>query len=209
MKIMRTHTKKAATLSVENLEGKLLMSTVPSMLSVQQLWLYRYEQFRQYQLSHQTQGYTVVPPPSARPPLLTARSVPVSTIGSTPISHPAAAAHPSTTVLKNGLSMSLSLDKSNYSLGSPVNMTFTDTNVSSSPVKVLVGPSIDGFIVSKNGTRIWRSNPGPQPWYVVNRTLLPGQSFTFKATWTATTTGTLTVSHESAPNGPSVTFTVS
>jgi len=204
MKITMTRTKKVATLSVENLEGKLLMAT--AALTFQQLWLYRFEQF---QLSHQQLGNTVGLPPGAHPPSLAARSVPVATVGSTPVSHPVVPGHPSRTVVQNGLSMTLSVDQSNYSLGSPVHMTFTETNTSSSPIKVITGPSIDGFIISKNGTRIWRSNSGTQPKFLVNRTLMPGQSITFTATWTATTTGTFTVSQQSAPSGPTVNFTVS
>jgi len=210
MKIMVTRTKKAAALSVENLEDKLLMATAaPPALTVQQMWLYRYEQFQQYQLSHQQLGNTVGLPPGAHPPSLAARSVPVATVGSTPVSHPAVSAHPSATVIQHGLSETLSVDQSHYSLGSPVHMTFTETNVSSSPVKVTTGPSIDGFFISKNGTRIWQSNSGIQPMFGLNRVLQPGQSITFNATWTATTTGTLTASQQSAPNGPTVNFTVS
>jgi len=159
MKLTMTRTKKAATLSVENLEGKLLMAAVdPAALTFQQLWLYRFQQFQQYQLSHQQLGNTVGLPPGARPPSLAAHSVPVATVGSTPVSHPAVSSHPSTTVVHNRLSMTLSVDRSNYSLGSPVHMTFTETNTSSSPIKVTTGPSIDGFFISKKGTRIWRSN---------------------------------------------------
>ena len=84
-----------------------------------------------------------------------------------PSLHPTSAStDPSTTVVQNGLSMTLAVDQSNYSLGSPVHMTFTETNVSSSPISVITGPSIDGFIITENGTEVWRSNSGPQPMFL-------------------------------------------
>jgi Intracellular proteinase inhibitor len=124
-------------------------------------------------------------------------------------SHPIVAAANHSTVVANGLSMTLMTDQSSYKLGNPVKMTFTETNTGTQAVQIAVGPSIDGFIIKKNGSPIWRSNSGIQPMFLRLQTLQPGQSLTFSATWTATTTGTFTVVHESAPAGPGTTFTVS
>jgi hypothetical protein len=124
-------------------------------------------------------------------------------------SHPivTASTHPSTS--PSGLSMTLMTDRSNYTLGNPVKMTFTETNVSTTAIQVAVGPSIDGFIIRQNGSAVWRSNSGIQPMFLRLQTLEPGQSITFSATWIASAKGTFTVTHESAPGGPSASFTVS
>jgi hypothetical protein len=119
-----------------------------------------------------------------------------------------ASAHHST-VVESGLTMTLTTNQSSYKLGNPVKMTFTETNTSTHAVQVTVGPSIDGFIIKKNGSAVWRSNSGIQPMFLMLKTLQPGQSLTFSATWTANAMGTFTVVHESAQSGPSVTFTVS
>ena len=69
------------------------------------------------------------------------------------------------------------------STGTQVVFTFIETNVSHKNVNVAIGPSKDGFIVSQNGKPVWQSNAGPQPEFLMLRTLQPGQSLTLQATW--------------------------
>ena len=78
---------------------------------------------------------------------------------------------------------SLTTDQSVYQPGQPVEMTFRATNVSSQPVTVEDGPSIDGFTASRDGAVVWRSNAGINPLYIRLETLQPGQSLTLTATW--------------------------
>ena len=59
--------------------------------------------------------------------------------------------------LLSGLAYSLTTDQSAYLPGQPVEMTFQETNVSSQPVTVQEGPSIDGFTVSQDGAESWMS----------------------------------------------------
>jgi Domain of unknown function (DUF4214)/Intracellular proteinase inhibitor len=98
--------------------------------------------------------------------------------------------------LLSNLAYSVTTDKSSYAPGQPVQLTFSETNVSNQDVKIGWGPSIDGFQVSHNGATIWASNEGMNPMFIALQTLAPGQSFTLHATWngqqdegTATTPG--------------------
>jgi len=76
-------------------------------------------------------------------------------------------------------------------------------------VTVLDGPNTNVFSITQNGQTIWRSNSGPQPLFpTVGQVLVPGQSLTLRANWTATSTGTFVVSNELAPQGPEATFSV-
>ncbi len=85
--------------------------------------------------------------------------------------------------LLSGLSINLTTDASSYQVGHPVQLTFTETNNSSSPVTIDEGPSNDGFIVEQDGSTVWRSNAGINPLFIVADTLQPGQSLTLTGTW--------------------------
>ena len=85
--------------------------------------------------------------------------------------------------LLSGLAFNLTTDKSTYQVGQPVQLTFTETNVSNHAVTVSDGPSIDGFNVTLNGKTIWQSNSGINPQVIEQVTLQPGQSLTENATW--------------------------
>ncbi len=114
------------------------------------------------------------------------------------------------------LAVSLTTDHSSYNLGQPVNITLTETNISSHDVTVEFGPSIDGFSITQNGDTVWTSNNGPIPMYILMETLKPGQSFTLKATWDGIqnespptqTTGVFVVHNALIPNGPTTEFTI-
>src|SRR5271154_4650164 len=85
--------------------------------------------------------------------------------------------------LLSGLAYSLTTNQSVYQVGQPVQLTFTEKNVSDQPVNVDDGPSIDGFNVSLNGATIWESNSGVNPLYIRQITLQPNQSLTETGTW--------------------------
>jgi hypothetical protein len=119
--------------------------------------------------------------------------------------------------LLSDITYSVTTDKSSYAPGQPVQLTFTETNVSSQNVNITWGPSLDGFEVSHGGVTIWASNEGVNPDFVALQTLAPGQSYTLHATWngqqdegTATTPGgTYTVTNGLAPaSAASASFTV-
>ena len=118
--------------------------------------------------------------------------------------------------LLSNLAYSLTTNKPVYQVGQPVDMTFTETNVSDVPVTVEKGPSIDGFNVSLDGKVIWRSNAGNNPMSVVMVTLQPQHSLTETATWYGVTgpassvvsTGTFTVTNQLAPQAASAAFEI-
>jgi hypothetical protein len=85
--------------------------------------------------------------------------------------------------LLSSLAYSLTTDKSSYSPGQPIQMTFTETNVGTQNVNISVGPSDDDFQVTHNGVTVWDSNEGAIPALLSYQTLAPGQSLTFNATW--------------------------
>jgi len=82
-----------------------------------------------------------------------------------------------------GLTETLTTDRAVYRPGEPVRMTLTETNTSARDVSFGVGPSTDGFSVTRNGGTVWRSNAGIQPLFVRLVTLHPGESFALQATW--------------------------
>jgi hypothetical protein len=85
--------------------------------------------------------------------------------------------------VSQGLSVTLSTNHRVYRSGQPVVVTMTETNTSQHDINVLDGPSLGGFIASRAGRKVWASNPGIQPMFVVSRTLQPGQSITVSTTW--------------------------
>jgi len=103
------------------------------------------------------------------------------------------------------LAVSLTTDHSFYQLGQPVNITLTETNISSHDVTVECGPCIDAFFITQDGAAVWTSaNKGPVPMYILVETLKPGQSLTLKATWNGMpneSTGGFEVHNALIPNG--------
>ncbi len=112
------------------------------------------------------------------------------------------------------LSTSVTTDKPVYQLGQPIQLSFTETNVGTTPIQVLIGPT--SFNVMQTGAEIWSSiAPGGIPgdnW----ETLSPGQSMTQTATWNgvpnnvpaAFSNGTFTVSNALDPRAESATFQI-
>ena len=91
----------------------------------------------------------------------------------------------SPTTLNPALEATLTTNAASYKSGQTVNMTFTATNTSDSPVTVTLGPSIDGFSITNGSHIVWSSNSGQQNDYVTQETLAPGQSLTLTSSWTA------------------------
>jgi len=85
--------------------------------------------------------------------------------------------------LSHGLVVKLSTDHKVYQQGQPVVMTLTETNTSQHDITVQSGPSLGGFFVTHNGRRVWASNAGVQPMFILIRTLEPGQSIAQSASW--------------------------
>ncbi|MBV8126373.1 MAG: hypothetical protein JO114_01765 [Planctomycetaceae bacterium] len=85
--------------------------------------------------------------------------------------------------LSQGLVVKLSTDHQVYRRGQPVVMTLTETNTSQQDITVESGPGLAGFFVTHNGRRVWASNAGVQPMFILMRTLEPGQSISQSATW--------------------------
>ncbi len=116
----------------------------------------------------------------------------------------------------SGLSYSLTTNQAVYQPGQSVEMTFQETNISSQPVTVEDGPSIDGFTVAEGGTVVWRSNAGINPMFIMLETLQPGQSLTRTATWdgipmggSAPVSGTFVISDQLDPHAATATVTIS
>jgi|GEM_PF-1254103 len=85
--------------------------------------------------------------------------------------------------VSRGLVVKLSTDHQVYRRGQPVVITLTETNTSQQDIIVESGPSLAGFFVTHNGRRVWASNAGVEPMFILMRTLEPGQSITQSATW--------------------------
>jgi hypothetical protein len=125
------------------------------------------------------------------------------------------AAPPIVARLNEGLKIVLATDQKVYHQGQPVVMTLTETNTSSQTVTVALGPSTDGFYVTQNGVDVWASNTGPQPLYLLVKTIKPGASLTLSATWNGHTnigppsspTGTFVV-HSQIPGAAPVTIQI-
>jgi hypothetical protein len=81
------------------------------------------------------------------------------------------------------LDLHLSTDHQVYRRGQPVVITLTETNTSQQEISVADGPSFGGLLATRNGRRVWASNAGIQPMFLVVHTLKPGQSITQTATW--------------------------
>jgi len=118
--------------------------------------------------------------------------------------------------LLSGLATSLTTNQSVYQPGQPIVMTFQETNVSSQPIPVEDGPSIDGFMVTHAGKVVWRSNAGMNPLFIRMETLQPGQSLTLTATWDGIPTGAsgpvlgqFVISNDLDPTGATATVTIS
>jgi hypothetical protein len=107
------------------------------------------------------------------------------------------------------LEVSLTTNQTSYTPGQTVSMTFTETNDTGHNVMVELGPSIDGFSVTKAGKTIWRSNAGLTPDYIVLRELAPGAAITLTAAWSASSvTGTYVAHDQLDPDGASATFEI-
>src|SRR5260370_627339 len=65
----------------------------------------------------------------------------------------------------SALTISLTTNKSSYSVGQVVEMSLTATNDTKHNVTVWVGPNTNVFSITQNGQIIWQSNSGPQPLY--------------------------------------------
>jgi hypothetical protein len=118
--------------------------------------------------------------------------------------------------LLSALAYSLTTNQSTYQSGQPVQMSFTETNTSATPVKIVIGPANSGFDVAQNGKTVWASNAGIQPQYLRLETLQPGQSVTLTASWNGVSnvgpptveTGSFTVTNQQAPTAASASFVI-
>jgi hypothetical protein len=104
------------------------------------------------------------------------------------------------------LAVSLTTDQTSYMAGQVVHMTFTETNDTGHAVFADYGPSVDGFYISQGGRTIWRSNSGVNPMFIVQRLLMPGQSLTLTANWTATAASGTYVVHNQMSASATATF---
>ena len=107
---------------------------------------------------------------------------------------------------------SITTDHSVYTLGQPVNITFTETNQGDQPVSIESGPP--AIQITQNGKVVWDDD------YTGTRTtetLQPGQSITQTAVWSesaitttnaAPTIGTFVVTNTLDPNDSTATFQI-
>ena len=79
------------------------------------------------------------------------------------------------------LSYALSVDQSQYQVGQPIQIAYTETNSGSQPVSVNVNPA--SFTIANDGNSgpLWQSPKGVGT--STTETLAPGQSITQTATW--------------------------
>jgi hypothetical protein len=133
------------------------------------------------------------------------------------LSHVAASLAPSHFALQHdaklvenaSMTVSLTTNKPTYQPGQVVQMKLTMTNNSDHDETVMLGPSMDGFSITHDGTVIWRSNKGFVPQYIMKRILTPGESITLSAHYTALApTGDFVVHNQMFPSGPVANFKV-
>ena len=112
-------------------------------------------------------------------------------------------------IVLNGFLLAMTTNQPSYKLGDQVVITYNATNVTFYSITVLARSSADGFNITKGGVLVWRSNPGPNEFFLVRQTIEPGHSLTFTAIWIALKTGALTVLQQFSPaGGPTAAFTV-
>ncbi len=104
--------------------------------------------------------------------------------------------------------------RAQYVMGSNVPLTFKEQNRSAHPITVVAGPSVEGFIITRNGVPVWQSNVGATADSLVPTTLKHGQAITAKSTWDGTSNlnadpygyGVYQVRNQLAPNSVIATF---
>ena len=111
------------------------------------------------------------------------------------------------------LQTSVTTDHASYILGEPVNMTFTETNVSDQPIVAPTGwPWLE---ISQNGSSLWDQSQGDTgPTNLTWTTLQPGQSYQQTGTWNGlpnsgqliNLSSPFTVSDQLDPLGTTTTF---
>jgi hypothetical protein len=84
------------------------------------------------------------------------------------------------------LAVSMTTSGTSFTPGQVVKLTFTETNDTNQDEFVNLGPSTDGFVITEGGKTVWQSNAGANPLYIRRQLLVPGQSITLTADWTAT-----------------------
>jgi hypothetical protein len=113
------------------------------------------------------------------------------------------------------ISYSFSTDQTEYQVGQPIQITFTETNTSDAPETVNVDPA-DFTITGFDGGTVWDSGGGSGP--PTSETLNPGQSITQSATWNGisntgtspntTQWGDFNITNPNAPAGLTATFSI-
>ena len=117
--------------------------------------------------------------------------------------------------IESPLSYSITTDKADYSVGQPIQITYTETNTSRGPLTVNTG--LSGFDITQYQTPVATvsgtdgSSPG-------TKTLQPGESITQTATWNGMSNmgslqgtdpwGSFTVSGPNAPQGLTAVFQI-
>jgi Intracellular proteinase inhibitor len=107
-----------------------------------------------------------------------------------------------------GMTMSLTTNQSVYTEGQKVVMTLTITNNSARAQTILVGPSVDAFVITQKGKVVWRSDEHFTPMFIRHLTLQPGKSYSVSADWTASGSGTFAAHNTAMANGPTAQFAV-
>ena len=107
-------------------------------------------------------------------------------------------------------------NQSTYQVGQPVQLSFTETNPSTSAVSVTVDPP--NFTVAQAGNSVWSSNPDAASQATTTEILYPGQTVTQTATWDGTSNwlggqsinnwGAFSVTNPNAPSGTAATFQI-
>ena len=113
------------------------------------------------------------------------------------------------------LSYALSVDRSDYQVGQPIQISDTETNMGSQPLSVNVRPASFTIADDLNNV-VWQSAIGSGS--STTQTLEPGQSITQTSTWNGISNtgrspntnpwGSFVVSSPSAPSGLTATFSI-
>jgi hypothetical protein len=133
----------------------------------------------------------------------------LSHVAASLVAHHFALAHDAALVKTGSMAVDLTTNRPAYNPGQVVTVTLTMTNDSNHKERVLMGPSIDGFSVTHDGSVIWRSNRRSAPQYIARDMLVPGESIYLTAKWTATGTGSFVAHNQIYPAVPMARFTVS
>jgi len=133
-------------------------------------------------------------------------STPTNTPSSVPTQTPSSTSPPTgsqATVVNGSLELTVSVEKTVYSVGEPVNITLTITNISSQTFNFThTGMDFDFIVINGTNNLVYQWSIGRAfPLFVMIEPLQPGENVTAKYVWSQTCNGNASIEGLSASPG--------